>query len=147
MDSKVAHKINIKSTPQALYEFLMDVNNRSSYIPALEKVIIPNPPLSIGSQYIEVSRIAGRRLETTYELTDLQPGKRIAARTVKSIFPISVVLSIEEKENSCELTIRLAFKLSGIFRFGKNVVERIVAEQNKEILRKIKRSMEALSIE
>ena len=62
---KVIENILIKVSPDRLFSYLMDVDNRKNYIPALEKVIMLDPkPIREGSRYIEVANIAGKRLET-----------------------------------------------------------------------------------
>lgn len=144
---RIGHKIRISAPSNEIFSFLMDIDNRSSYIPALDDVILlDKPPLREGSRYVEVSRIAGRSFKTTYQLTELIPGKRIGAKTLESVFPIEVRMEIQEDESGSILILFLQFELSGIYRFGKNIIRNIVDRQAREILRKIKRSIESSAI-
>lgn len=135
--------ISIEATTNSVFEYLVNVENRKDYIPALEKVVMLDPlPIQLGSRYIEVAKIAGRRLETTYQVIDFEKNKRISAKTIDSIFPIQANLLLEKNGTSCDLTINLNFKLTGVFRMASGVIKGIVNQQAKDILGKVKTNLE-----
>ena len=139
----VEESIVIQVPCEKLFDYLTDVNNRSQYIPALEEVVmIDEGPIEEGSRYIEVSTIAGRRLETTYQVTSFERNRRITAQTLKSIFPIKVDLLFYDRDSYTTLNIELDFELKGIFRLASGVVRGIVRQQAKDILMNMKRSVE-----
>ncbi len=122
----------------------MDVDNRKSYIPALEEVIMLDElPIKVGSRYIEVAEIAGRRLETTYQVIALVPNQHTSAKTIKSIFPIKADLDLTDKNGGTELKISLEFTLKGIFKLASGIVQGIVGNQAADILTKIKKNIES----
>ena len=132
----------INAPVEKIFAYLMDVNNRKDYIPALEEVIMLDPlPIRQGSRYIEVAMIAGRRLETTYQVTAFELNQRISAKTLKSIFPIQADLLLKEGQRGSTLTIRLNFQLKGIFRLASGIVQGIVRQQARDILTKLKRNL------
>lgn len=140
---KSVNDILVDASPSKIYAFLMDVDNRSKYIPQLKEIILIDPlPFKEGSKYIEVASIAGRSLRTTYQITVLVKDQIISARTVKSIFPIQVDLLLDPIESSTRLTIQLEFQLSGIFKLASNIVKGIVDDQSRGILKRIKSEME-----
>lgn len=140
---QIQEYINIQDTADSVFDYLIDVNNRSDYVPALEEVIMIDAlPLREGSRYIEVATIGGRRLETTYQITFYQKNKRLSAKTLKSIFPIEVDLLLNEKDNTTLLLINMEFTLKGIFKVASGIVSGIVRSQAKGILRKVKRNIE-----
>mgnify|MGYP001574814987 CR=1 FL=1 len=131
---KVIENILMKVSPDRLFSYLMDVDNRKNYIPALEKVIMLDPkPIREGSRYIEVANIAGKRLETTYQVIALETNKRITAQTLKSVFPIQADLTLIDNGAGAKMTIQLNFKLNGVFRLASGVVRSIVSKQAKDI--------------
>ena len=140
----VQESIEIKSTPKKIFAYLVNVDNRKDYIPALEEVIMLDPtPIQRGSRYIEVAEIAGRRLETTYQVIKFEENKLISAKTLKSIFPIQADLILEKKGKGSILKINLDFQLKGIFKLGSGIVKGIVALQAKSILEKLQQNLEA----
>lgn len=138
--------IFINATPKKIFTYLIDVKNRKAYIPALEEVImLDEGPIRKGSRYIEIANIAGRKLETTYQVIAFEENKHTSAKTLKSIFPIQADLDLEKVKGGTNLTISLNFKLSGIFRLGSSVVKGIVNQQASSILEKIKQNIEQLN--
>ena len=135
--------IFIEAKTKAVFEYLVEIENRKDYIPALEKVIMSDPSsIKLGTQFTEVSKIAGRRLETTYQVIDFEKNKRISAKAIESVFPIQADLLVEKNGKGCDLTIKLDFKLTGVFRMASRVIKGIVNQQAKDILQNIKNNME-----
>ena len=141
---KAQQQIEIIASPEKIFQYLMDVENRVAYVPALEKVImIDKGPIAAGSRYIEVAQIGGRRLETTYEVIEYEENKHTAARTIKSVFPIRADLDLIKEKDLTRLIITLEFKLKGIFKLGSKIIEGIVNQQAIGILRRIKKNVES----
>jgi hypothetical protein len=53
------------------------------------------PPLRIGSTYDQVASFLGRRVESSFVVTALDPGASISIETTESTFPIRVTRSVE----------------------------------------------------
>jgi carbon monoxide dehydrogenase subunit G len=138
--------IEVNAPASVVFKFLMKVDNRKYYIPALEDVVLLDPlPLKVGSKYIEVSNIGGKMLKTTYEITALKGDKRLSAKTIKSVFPIEVDLLLDEKEGKTLLLINLDFTLQGVFKFASSLIKGIVNLQAQNILKNIKLKIEDIS--
>jgi len=145
---KVQESIVIKASRERIFSYLMNVENRVDYIPALENVImLDEGPIGVGSKYIEVAEIAGRKLKTTYEVIEFEKNTHTAAQTIKSIFPIRADLDLIEKQGYTSLVITLTFQLSGIFKLASKIVEGIVTQQATGILKRIKRNVESTAVE
>ncbi len=140
----IEERINIEASPEEIFGYLVDIDNRKEYIPALDEVIMLDPlPIKKGSRYIEVANIAGRKLNMTYEVTNFEINKQLTAKTLESIFPIQANLSLDKKEGFTTLSIQLEFKLSGMFRVASGIVSGIVRKQAEDILSKVKRNIES----
>ncbi len=140
---EVRQSISIRASAEDVFNYLIDPDNRREYIPLLEEVIMLDPlPIKEGSRYIEVATIAGRKLRTSYQVIRYEPNELISAKTIKSIFPIQVELTLNNKNDHSILSINLELKLAGFFRLASGVVKRIVDQQAIEILKKIKQNLE-----
>jgi len=136
-------KIEIKRPAEQLFSYLIDVKNRRDYIPLLEEVIfLDPPPLKLGSRYTEVSTIAGRQFRTTYRVTAFKVNRNISVKTIESVFPIQVNLSLLPLENLTILKLQMKLKLTGMFRIAAPVIRGIVQQQARDILQKMKTQVE-----
>ncbi len=139
----VQESIEIKASAEKIFSYLLAVENRKDYIPALEEVIMLDPlPIQEGSRYIEVAQIAGRRMETTYQVTTLVNNRQLSAKTLKSVFPIRADLILVDQKVISTLQIQLDFQLSGIFRLASGIIRGIVRQQARDILHKLKQNLE-----
>lgn len=140
---EVTESIQIQASPQEIFSFLMDIDNRKKYVPALQEVIMIDPlPIGLGTRYIEVANIAGRNLRTTYQITDFIENEYVVAETLKSIFPIKVTSTLREEDQATTLQFDLEFTLRGIFKLASGVVSGIVRQQTLDILKKVKDNVE-----
>ena len=140
---QVIESIEIEATPEMVFAYLEEVDNRKYYVPALEEVIMIDPlPIKLGTRYTEVAIIAGRKLKTTYQITAFEKNKQLSAITLKSVFPIKVDLLLKRNGNSSILIIDLSFKLKGIFKLASGIVQSIVGLQARSILEKLKKNIE-----
>lgn len=120
------------------------MDNRKDYIPALESIEFPDGrALRVGFRYVEVARIAGRSVRTTYEVTALEEDREMAVRSVDGLFPIAVRLLLLEKEGLSRLTIMLTASLSGVYRLASPVIRPIIEQQAREILENVKANLES----
>ena len=138
--------IQINASASTIFRYLVDVDNRVDYVPALKEVVMIDPlPIKEGTRYIEKATIGGRELSTTYKVTHFTKNKRLSATTEKSVFPISVDLLIDEKEGNCLLLINMNLQLSGIFKIAAPIVKGIVSKQARGILNRLKINIEGQS--
>lgn len=129
----------IQADRQVIFDYMNEINNRPTYIPMLEKVILlDDAPIQMGSRYVEVATIAGRELKTTYQVMELNTPEKIRVQTIKSVFPIEAILLFEERGPDTLLTMQLNFTLNGIYKLGAPVVRGIVQQQAKDILGRLK---------
>jgi len=121
----------------------MDFTKRVDYVPGLVEVVFIDPlPIEEGSKYVEVVVIAGRKIESTYELIEIKRNEYISVKTLSSLFPIKVDLYLKNIEGETKLALDLEFILSGPFRLASRMVGGIIRKQARDILVNIKEIIE-----
>lgn len=139
----IRENIKIASAVEDVFDFITDISRRKEFIPELEDVIFPEgPQMSVGMKYIEVASIAGRRIETEYQVIDLRENKYIAVNTIKAIFPIQVILLLTPDGEEVLLTIDLKAELNGIYKVASPLIKIIIADRTRNILKNIKRVLQ-----
>ncbi|HEX2072947.1 MAG TPA: SRPBCC family protein [Geodermatophilus sp.] len=65
------------------------------------------PPVAVGSRIAFVASFLGRRLAYTYEVTDLEPGRRLVMRTTDGPFPMETTYTWEPLDaGATRMTLR-----------------------------------------
>ena len=107
-----------------------------------EVILLDDPPIQLGSRYIEIATIAGRKLKTTYEVIELIKDKKVSVKTIKSVFPIQADIELLEKGATTMVTLRLNFELKGLYSLAAPVIKGIVQQQAQDILGRLKKILE-----
>ena len=72
------------------------------------------PPIAPGSRVAFVARFLGRRLEYTYEVAELEPGRRLVMRTADGPFPMETTYTWEPTaDGGTRMTLRNRGRPSG----------------------------------
>jgi len=64
------------------------------------------PPVVLGSQMDFEARFLGRRLAYTYEVVDLDPGRRLVMRTADGPFPMETTYTWEQVDGGTLMKLR-----------------------------------------
>ncbi|MGE3835546.1 MAG: SRPBCC family protein [Acidimicrobiia bacterium] len=101
------------------------------------------PPARPGSQVAFVARFLGRRLEYTYELTELVPGERLVMRTAQGPFPMETTYTWSPGgPASTRMTLRNRGEPSGFSRLVAPFVAPMMRRANRNDLAAIKALLE-----
>jgi hypothetical protein len=96
------------------------------------------PPLAVGSQLDFVARFLGRRLAYTYEVVELDPGRRLVMRTAQGPFPMETSYSWEDAgPGRARMTLRNRGEPSGFASVGVPVMAAAVRRANRKDLARL----------
>ena len=113
-------------------EEVFDFLALAEYLPrwdssVLECVQVGSGPVTVGTRYRGASRIVGRRIEWTTEVTEFVPGMRMTSRSVEGPLTFTVSYEVSSCPAGTTLRYRLAAEsgLGGAFgRALEPIVER-----------------------
>jgi hypothetical protein len=89
-----------------------------------------------------VASFLGRRIEYTYEVVDLVPGKRLVMRTAQGPFPMQTTYTWEPAEGGTRMTLRNNGEPSGFARIAGPVMELAMRRAMTKDLAALKRRLE-----
>jgi uncharacterized membrane protein len=102
------------------------------------------PPAAVGSQVAFVARFLGRRLEYTYELTELEPGERLVMRTAEGPFPMETTYTwAPVGSGSTRMTLRNRGEPAGFSKVVAPLMAPMMRRANRKDLATIKAILEA----
>ncbi len=71
------------------------------------------PPVAVGSRMDFVATFLGRRLAYTYEVAELEPGRRLVMRTADGPFPMETTYTWTPVDDGTRMTLRNRGRPSG----------------------------------
>jgi carbon monoxide dehydrogenase subunit G len=124
--------------------FVMDPANDTRWIKALTSVQTLNgdAPAGVGTQVERVASFLGRRIEYVNEIVALEPGRRLAMRSVKAPFPMEVTYELEDAGDGTLMRIRAAGDAGGFYRIAGPLLGKAVRRGIARDLAELKRVME-----
>ena len=101
----IDQSVVIARPPAEVFDFLAHAENLPLWDSSmLECVQVGSGPVGVGTRYQGASKILGRRLEWTTEVTDFQPGRRSASRSVEG--PLTFQVSYEVAPDGAGTNLR-----------------------------------------
>lgn len=100
-------------------------------------------PIAVGSRLDFVAKFLGRRIAYTYEVTELEPGRRLVMRTAQGLFPMETTYTWEPiDDNRTRMTLRNRGEPSGFSKITAPAMSRAVRRANEKDLARLKTILE-----
>ncbi len=102
------------------------------------------PPIAVGSLMRFVARFLGRRLEYTYEITELVPGERLVMRTAQGPFAMETTYTwADAGPGKTLMKLRNRGEPSGFAGIAAPIIGAAVRRANEKDLSRLKALLEA----
>ncbi|MCW2755875.1 MAG: ATPase [Marmoricola sp.] len=103
-----------------------------------------DPPVALGSRMDFVARFLGRRLAYTYEVVELEPGRRLVMRTADGAFPMETTYTwTEAGSGSTLMTLRNRGNPVGFTRVAAPMMEIAMRRATSKDLARLKALLES----
>jgi hypothetical protein len=101
------------------------------------------PPVAAGSRIAFVARFLGRRLEYTYEVTELVPGERLVMRTANGPFPMETTYAwADAPGGGTRMTLRNRGEPAGSSKVAAPMMAAAMRRANRKDLERLKQLLE-----
>jgi hypothetical protein len=101
------------------------------------------PPVQVGSRMAFVAQFLGRRLSYTYEVTELEPGRKMVMRTAQGPFPMETTYTWEPAgPEATRMTLRNRGEPAGFGKVAAPVMSAAMRRANQKDLACLKRLLE-----
>lgn len=116
MSIDVTTEIFIRRPRRDVAAFACDPANDTTWMKNIKEVEwVSEPPLVVGSQIARVAFFLGKRLAYTYEVLELDPGRKLAMKAVDGPFPMTTDYSWDDAPGGTTMTIRVGGGPGGFF--------------------------------
>ena len=144
MNVDVTVEEQIERPPAEVAAFAMDPGNDRRWIGALTDVHkLTDGPVGPGTQVERVASFLGRRIEYVNEITEYEPSRRLAMRSVKAPFPMKVEYEFEPAGEGTLARIRAGGDAKGFYGVAGPLLSVMVKRGIRRDLRTLRRTLEA----
>jgi ligand-binding SRPBCC domain-containing protein len=124
--------------------FACDPGNATAWYRNIDSVEWETPPpIAVGSRLRFRARFLGRALDYTYEVRELEPGRRFVMATAQGPFPMETAYVFEDSGEGTRMTLRNRGEPSGFAAVTAPVMARAMRRANQADLRRLKALLEA----
>ena len=140
--ARAEHTLVIGRPADEVFEFLTDFSNVPSGSIEVQR---PEGSLGVGTTYVQVLRFLGKRIETTLEVTEFDPGRRFTLKTLSGPVPFEVrhTLDPADGQGATRLRVELEGEPGGFFKLADALVERNAQRQIERDFATLKELVEA----
>jgi uncharacterized membrane protein len=135
----------IRRPPSEVARYAGDPGNAPEWYSNIRSVEwLTPPPVAVGSRLAFVASFLGRRLAYTYEVVDLEAGRRLVMRTADGPFPMETTYTWEPTgEGATRMTLRNRGRPSGFSRVTAPAMAVAMRRANTADLARLKELLEA----
>jgi uncharacterized protein YndB with AHSA1/START domain len=137
------NKVTIRKSAEDVFAFLADFENVPAWNHAIEETKkTSDGQVGVGTTYRQI-RSMPRRSEEGFEVTDFEPGGRLAVQGRVGPFPSRVSYLLKSTEQGTRVTNSVDLELHGAFRLGGPLVVSRVRQAVAANLEKLRQVLEA----
>jgi hypothetical protein len=134
----------IARPPEEVARFAMDPGNDMRWIAALTSVrALGDGPVGPGTRVERTASFLGRRMEYVLEIVELEPERRLAMRSVRAPFPMTVEYEFDPAAVGALARIRTTGEPGRFYATAGPLLGAMVRRGVRRDLRKLKRVLEA----
>jgi Polyketide cyclase / dehydrase and lipid transport len=140
----VVTEIEIGRPREAVAAFATEPGNATAWYKNIKAVEWETrPPLAVGSKFRFRAEFLGRTLEYTYEVRELEPGRRFVMATAAGPFPMETTYAWEDAvDGATKMTLRNRGEPSGFASIAAPVMERAMRRANNGDLERLRTLLE-----
>ena len=136
----------INRSASDIFAFLTDIEKGTEWQAELvESSQTSTGPFGVGTTIREVRRFLGHSMESVFQVTEFEPGKKLAFQSTVAPFPMrgQYVLESEAEDGGTRVTFVIEADISGVFKMAETIVVRTASRQIDADLTKLKALLEA----
>lgn len=141
---EIEETVAIDRPIEEVWEFVMDVEDEPLWQTTLDVATrLGSGPLRVGSLVRETRRFLGRRVDTTWEMTECEPPLRSPIGSIDAPFAWSGTHALDEEGGGTRFTLTLRGDPGSFFRLAEPVFARTARREIAGNLANLKHVLEA----
>ncbi|MCO4763814.1 MAG: SRPBCC family protein [Myxococcales bacterium] len=139
--------VEIARDADEVFAYLANFENNPAWQGGMVSArFVTEPPLGVGSQYVQRARFMGRPIETHFEVTAFEQGRSISIASLQSTFPIQVTREVTPIDsNRCRVKADVRGEPAGVFKMAAPLMRRMVSRSVNGDYQALKKLLETAS--
>lgn len=140
--TRIEHSVVIERPVEEVWAYISDPTNNTVWQgPVIE--VRSKPTIEVGSEVTEVMKFLGRRVETTWVVTEHEPMRRSAVRTTSGPVPMRGGYLLEPVDGGTRFTMDSDLDAHGFFKLAEPVFARMARREAVSSCDNLKELLEA----
>lgn len=141
----VVTEIEIKRPVEEVASFAADPSSATAWNKNIKSIEWETPPPAVvGSRVRFLAQFLGRTLEYTYEVREIEPGRRFVMSTAEGPLPMETIYTWEDRgAGVTRMALRNRGEPSGFARVSAPLMVRAMRRANQADLRRLRELLEA----
>ena len=124
---EILSSVAVKVPPAAAWEVIADFARNPEWQRGMKSARwLTEPPLAVGSRYVQHAGFLGRDVRSLFEVIELDPGSQVTIDTVEGTFPITVTRAIAPEGDGCRISANVRGDAGGLFRLVTPLLRALV---------------------
>jgi carbon monoxide dehydrogenase subunit G len=142
IDVTVTTEINRRA--QDVAAFAMEAENDTRWIGGISEAHrVTSGPTALGTRVQRRASFLGKRIDYLMEVVELEPGRRIVMRSIKSPFPMKVTYAFEPEGSKTTASVRVEGDPGGFYKLTSGLMAPAVRRNLNGDLRRLKEILES----
>lgn len=141
---EVTASVSINRSAEDVFEFLADMANNPRWQQGMRSCTwTSEPPLALGSTYDQEASFLGKKIVSSFEVVEFEPGTRIRIRTTGGSMPIDVTRTVTDRPAGTSVVGAIVRgDSSKLFKIADPVMKRMVERSVRGDYRRLKTLLE-----
>ena len=140
---KIEANITIQRPPGEVFDFIANFENNPLWQSGMVSATFTSPgPLAVGSTYDQVARFMGREVVSSFQVTALEPGRKVKASSTGGSFPITFTRIVEPLGEGARVQAIVEGDASGFFKLAAPLLRLMVQRSVRGDYANLKRLLE-----
>ena len=140
----IEHSVTINRPIEEVFTFVTNIENGTQWQSGvLESRQTSQGPAGVGATGMEVRQFMGLRVESSFEVTEYEPSRKMGFKTTSGPIPLEGNYTFEPTEGGTKVTFAVQLEPSGVFKLAEALVARTARKQVETDCSNLKYLLEA----
>lgn len=141
---KLESSIVINRPVETVWDYISNFDNMPIWSTGtVEMRLLSEPPVRKGTTYVWVGQALGQRMEVTSEVTEFEPNRAWAYKSISGPFASAARYSVEPADGGTRVTASAGGEMSGLFKLAEPVMAAMMKRQFEGAMANLKDILEA----